>query len=98
MIEFIGNIKNKLLELGEVLVNIVSSGDKVIEVMDGVTFDGTTQIYQFFSTFRYVLGDPLYLVLTSILVFGVSFMLFKLMKKGINGLLSFIPGFNIKLP
>lgn len=98
MIEFIEKIKDKLLELIEVLVNIVSSGDEVIEVLDNVTFDGTTQIYQFFSTFRYVVGDPLYLVLTSILVFGVSFMLFKLMKKGINGLLSFIPAFNIKLP
>ena len=98
MLEFINGFKDKVLELIDILSNIISSGDNIVEILNGVTFDGTTKIYQFFSTFRYVLGDPLYLVLTSILILGVSLLLFKILKIGTNAVLSFIPGFNIKLP
>lgn len=98
MLEFINGIKDKFLSLIDVLLNIVSSGDNIVEILDDVTFDGTSQIYQFFSTFRYVLGDPMYLVLTTLLILGVSLLLFKMLKIGTNAILSFIPGFNIKLP
>jgi len=98
MLDFINLLKDRLLEFVNILLNIVDSSDQLREVIDGVTFDGTSQIYQFFSTFRYVLGDVLYLVLTSILILGVSLLLFKMLKIGTNAILSFIPGFNIKLP
>lgn len=98
MLEFINGIKDKILALIEVLLNIIGAGDNIIEILDGITFDGTSQIYQFFSTFRYILGDPMYLVLTSMLILGVSLLLFKMLKIGTNAILSFIPGFNIRLP
>lgn len=98
MLNFINTLKDRLLEFVNILLNIVDSSDQIRGIIDDVTFDGTSQIYQFFSTFRYVLGDVLYLSLTSILILGVSFLLFKMLKIGTNAILSFVPGFNIKLP
>ena len=98
MVAFINGLKDTLLSLLTLIENVINSGENIIDILDDVTFDSTSQIYQFFSTFRYLLGDPMYLVLTSILILGVSFLLFKLMKQGVNMILSFIPGFSIRLP
>jgi len=95
---FLESIKTKLLDVFNAVMNTLESGSEIVGILDGITFDETSQIYQFFSTFRYLLGDVLYLALTTVLILGVSFLLFKLFKVAVNGILSFIPTLNIKLP
>jgi len=95
---FLESIKTKLLDVFNAVMNTLESGSEIVGILDGITFDETSQIYQFFSTFRYLLGDVLNLALTTVLILGVSFLLFKLFKVAVNGILSFIPTLNIKLP
>ena len=103
MNDFIQQLKPIVSDFTDISTGFIDPVDinpavKICEILDNVTFDMSSQIYQFFSTFRYLLGDPLYIALTTLVILGVSLFLFKLLKLGINGILSFIPGFNIKLP
>ena len=98
MWEFISGIGSKITDVIAGILSSINAGEDIIERLDAITFDSTTQIYQFFSTFRYVVGDEAYIMLTSLIILGMSFVLFKLLKAGVNGVLSFIPGFSIRLP
>ena len=98
MIDFISSLASKITDVVTGILSSISAGENIIEKLDAITFDSTTQIYQFFSTFRYVVGDEAYIMLTSLIILGMSFVLLKLLKAGVNGILSFIPGFSIRLP
>ena len=79
MLDFITNIGTKLSDVITAILSSINAGEDIITKLDSITFDNTTQVYEFFSTFRYVIGDPAYLMLTSLIILGMSFVLFKLL-------------------
>lgn len=83
------NIFSKIAEIYSLCCEYLYT---LIQTLDGITFDETTEIYQFFGVIRYYAGDVLYLCITSILSLGALFLLYKLFSKVINTIISLIPG------
>ena len=98
MLEFLNEISSKIEDLVDTLVSAISSAQNLHNQISALTFDSTNPIYSFFSTLRYVTGDVIYLTITSIIILGMTFVLFKMLKAGVNFVLGFIPFVNFKLP
>lgn len=98
MLDFLEKISSSVQEFVTVLVGLLDSGDAIVDGLNELTFDSTNAIYSFFSTLRYVTGDVIYLAITSFIIAGMTFVLFKLFKSGVNFLLGMIPFVNFKLP
>ncbi len=91
-------LSSAIEDLVDTLVIAISSTQNLYDQISALTFDSANPIYSFFSTLRYVTGDVIYITITSIIILGMTFVLIKLLKSGVNFILSFIPGVNIKLP
>lgn len=98
MLDFLDIISNTIIDIVNTIVALVTSVQNLNNKIAELTFDSTNAIYSFFSTLRYVTGDVIYLTMTSIVILGMTFVLVKISKTGVNFVLGFIPGFNIKLP
>ncbi len=98
MLEFLNEISSKIEDLVDTLVSAISSAQNLHNQISELIFDSANPIYSFFSTLRYVTGDVIYLTITSIIILGMTFVLFKMLKAGVNFVLGFIPFVNFKLP
>lgn len=98
MLELLEKISSYIENLVDTLVNTISSAQNLHNQISALTFDSTNPIYSFFGTLRYVTGDVIYLTITSIIILGMTFALFKMLKAGVNFVLGFIPFINFKLP
>lgn len=91
-------LSSTIEDLVDTLVNTATSAQDLHTQISALTFDSANPIYSFFSTLRYVTGDVIYLTITSIIILGMTFMLVRLLKSGINFILGFIPLVSFRLP
>jgi len=66
--------------------------------INGITFSSNNQLYQFFSTLRYLTGDIIYLTSFSIVSLFGSFYVFRLLKKFVGFVFGTILNRHISLP
>lgn len=95
LFNFISKVFTSLTNFVYVLENYLSG---LVAKIDGITFDSSTPVYQMFGTLRYVSGDTVYTVITTLLTFLALFALLGIIRRFINFVLGFIPTVNIKLP
>jgi uncharacterized protein YfbU (UPF0304 family) len=74
----------------DTLTKLVDTIVKTTEVIDSINFDGMV-IVPYLGYARYVMGDVLYVTLTSLLIIGVGVTLWTYVLKGIGYLKNLLP-------
>lgn len=94
MLDWIIDIWNKLMEI----VNQVGSTlDNLVIQLDNVQFTEDIIISKWLGTIHYIVGTPLYIMITTLILIGAGFILWKLIKIVINAVSSLIPGLKGKI-
>ncbi|MEG6614125.1 hypothetical protein V6C42_14860 [Pseudoclostridium thermosuccinogenes] len=94
MISWISDVWQKILEI---VNGVGSTMDELVTRLDAVQFDEDFIITTWLGTIHYILGTPLYLMFTTLLLIGSGFVLWKLIKIVINAISSLIPGLKGKV-
>lgn len=95
MFSWINDIFDKVKEI------IDAAGDALLGLVDrlnSVTFESGGTINTLIGTFRYLIGDPLYLLVYTLMMIGAGFILYILIRNLISSIASLIPKLKNKLP
>lgn len=80
---------------------IQAAGDALVGLvgrLNAVTFEGNSTINLILGTFRYLVGDPLYLLVYSMFMIGAGLILYILIRNLISSIASLLPKLKNKLP
>lgn len=88
MPDFITTIYQQILNI----INAIGTNlDELVNRLDATQFGSVSGLSQDLGTIRYIIGDPLYLLFGTLIMIGVGFTLWKLIKIVISAISGFIP-------
>lgn len=95
MFDWLNTIFNKVDD------TIQAAGDALVGLvgrLNNVTFESNSTLSMLLGTFRYLVGDPLYLLVYAMFMIGAGLILYILFKNLISSIASLIPKLKNKLP
>lgn len=89
MFDWLTDVWNSIIEVFNLVCGTI---EDLIITIDGVEFLESNAIFQFWGATRYVLGEPLYLLLAASITVGAGFIVYKLTVQIFDIVKSLIPG------
>lgn len=88
----LGWILDIISEMISIFNTVTSSLEDLVDQIDAVTFDETNVLYQFLGMVRYVVGDPIYILISVLLSTGLLLIIYRLTLIVVQVVSNLIPG------